>query len=252
MAAVTLTDTTSGLDDLNGHATMNVNRPGGPRTLLLAPPSLSSQPAALEKLLASHDRQTTDLQMLDRLRLALVALPESTYDVIMLLSDPSSGSRSEAISLLDRNTLEACIRSMKPGATLKSQDGGYGSVAGPERTEAVLAGLTSANGGMQKPVADTGGAVPLRLGKRAAAGGELKSKTETLTASSQPAVATLPPRNGAPVGVGFSDDLDMDLDDLDEDDLIDEDELLTEEDKKRPIVPRTCLLNTNQSRDVRC
>ena len=52
------------------------------RSLLLSPPSLSSHPEKLDNVVAAHDRNATDIQMLDRLSLSLVSLPEANgpYD----------------------------------------------------------------------------------------------------------------------------------------------------------------------------
>ena len=179
--------------------------------------------------------------MLDRLRLGLVSLPDSTYDLVLLLSDVE-GSRSESKLLLDRQVLIALVRALKPGGRLKSQDGSYAALEGEERTEAILAGLFSdegaeRGGGLVKPDTTTVQSIPLKLGKKVAAenmvnkvNGKRKSIDEV--------------GDSRPAGVGFSDDLDQlfDEDGLEDDELIDEDDLLTEADKTRSINPRKASL----------
>ncbi|KZF25630.1 DUF689-domain-containing protein [Xylona heveae TC161] len=211
------------------------------RTLLLCPPSLSSHPEALNNVLESHDRSVTDIQMLDRLSLGLVALPESTYDVILILSD-ADGSRGESQRLLGRDVLSKVVRALKPNGKLHSQDGGFAANEGQERTEAILAGLlVDPSGSLVKPGYSNNEAVPLRFGKK---------KTSTpaqapLSPNSKRKAESQQPSKLAGVGfVDFSDDFDKPViegeDDYD-DELIDEDTLLDEEDLARPIVqPPEC------------
>lgn len=203
--------------------------------------------------------------MLDRLQAGLVSLPTGIYDLILLLSSPISNDRSESLDLLDRDALTACVRALRPGGELQSQDCGYASAPGAERTEAILAGLIVDTGGsMLKPQEDSSVSVPLKLGRKAAQA-EVKHKIEDAMVNGD----ILGNGNGAakrksgeldgitgarvgskPAGVGFVDfdssrgkaiisgeDLD-DFADDDDDDLIDEDAFLTEEDKQRPVMPR--------------
>ena len=100
------------------------------RTLLLSPPSLSSHPEKLNNVIESHDRNATDMQMLDRLSLGLVSLPESTYDLILVLTD-ADGTRKESQNLLSRDMLALLIKTLRPGGRLRSQDGQLGASAGP-------------------------------------------------------------------------------------------------------------------------
>lgn len=200
------------------------------RTLLLAPPSVAGAPAALQQIAEAHDRTTTDIQMLDRLAMGLVSLPQDTYDLVLLLTDVD-GSRTESQQILDRNVVSRIVGAMKAGGRLRSQDGTYATQEGPEKTEAILAGLVSQGGdGMVKPQSSGAVSVPLRFGKKANAG--------PVTASAVPITNGNGKRpsesNGVPAGVGFSDDFVV----LDDDELIDEDDLLTEEDKQRPMMPR--------------
>lgn len=211
------------------------------RTLLLSPPSLSSHPEKLNDVIELHDRSTTDMQMLDRLSLGLVSLPESTYDLILVLTD-ADGSRIQSQNLLNREVLALLVKTLKPSGHLRSQDGQMGSFVGPERNEAILAGLNYEDGtGFTKPDYGAQESVPLKFGKKKdvaqAAGGlngtngnsvslplSSKRKTEDITSN-------------APAGVGFVDfSNDLGQPDVDSDDeLIDEDTLLDEEDLNRPV-----------------
>ncbi|KAI9642949.1 electron carrier [Ciborinia camelliae] len=226
-----------------------------PRTLLLAPPSIASHEEKLRNVLATHDRTVTDLQMLDRLAAGLVTLPESTYDLVLILTD-ADGTRAESAELLTRDVFGKITQALKTGAKLQAQDGTFGQeIDGPEYREAILAGLVAEGGVMLKPDYSASIAVPLRLRR--------KDNTKSVAVSNAgPPVSTaavplygkrksvdmtgeLPekdvPKNDAPKGVGFidfSDDFDAEDDD---DELIDEDTLLTEEDMKKPLaIPPEC------------
>lgn len=203
------------------------------RKLLLAPPSIAAHPERLSEFAASHDRASTDIQMIDRLAAGLVSLPDSTYDLIILLTD-TDGSRLESQKILDRPTLAHLVQALKGGGTLQSQDGAYAASEGPEKTEAVLAGLLPTARGMAKPEHTASLPVPLKLGRR-------KEAPMTTAAGVVEALPLHQPANPPGVGfVDFSDDLDepVELDEGDDDELIDEDDLLTEEDLARPVMPR--------------
>ncbi|KAJ0330810.1 hypothetical protein COL5a_003114 [Colletotrichum fioriniae] len=228
------------------------------RTLLLAPPSIASHPHKLQSLLATHDRTTTDLQMLDRLSARLVALPPQTYDSVLVLTD-ADGSRVESTALLaaDRGAvLSAVAEALKPGAHVKAQDGGNLANDPAVAREAVLAGLVSGGGGFTKPDYGDDQVVSLSFGKKKKKlgvvngdgavslnnGGAVSlNNGGAVSLTSKP--STAPPVSAPPAGVGFvdfSDDLDMDDGD-DDDDLIDEDTLLTDADLSRPInIPPEC------------
>ncbi|OHE97967.1 anamorsin family protein [Colletotrichum orchidophilum] len=247
-------DTTPDFDFTPSTTTTTTMQPAS-RTLLLAPPSIASHPHKLQTLLASHDRATTDLQMLDRLSARLVALPPSAYDTVLILTD-ADGSRVESTALLaaDRGAvLSAVADALKPGAHVKAQDGGNLANDPTVAREAVLAGLVSAavGGGFTKPDYGEDQVVSLSFGKKkknnaAAApapvsnGGAVSLSNGAISLNSKP--STAPPVSAPPAGVGFvdfSDDLDMD--DGDDDDLIDEDTLLTDADLSRPInIPPEC------------
>lgn len=203
------------------------------RTLLLSPPSLSSHQEKLNAVLEMHDRTVTDMQMLDRLALGLVSLPQATYDLIMILSD-ADGSRRESQNLLSRDMLALLVKALKSGGRLRSQDGRFGSVDGVERNEAILAGLSFQPGtGFVKPDYGVQEVVPLNFGRKktaqAAGGLERNGGSVSLALNGKRKSA-----DAVPAGVGF-DDGTNDSDD----ELIDEDTLLDEEDLKRPIQIRT-------------
>lgn len=227
------------------------------RTLLLSPPSLSSHPERLDEIRAAHHRDTTDIQMLDRLSLNLVSLPDETYDIIMILTDADQ-TRTESSNLLSNQLLSALVKSLKVGGRLQSQDGTFASARdSSEYREAILAGLTDQDGAMTKPEYASSEAVPLRLGKKKAEGGA----SATTSAAGTGAVSLNltgkrkngPPDATQPAGVGFvdfSDDLDAPTEDNDDDDdLIDEDTLLSDDDLAKPIVqPPECRPKTGKRR----
>ena len=192
-----------------------------PRTLLLAPPSIATQEDKLRALFTSFPRQTSDLQMLDRLSAGIVTLPSNTYDLILIITDTDGSRRSEALQLLTRNVYTALVPSMKPGAKLQTQDR---PLEASEAMEAVLAGLIQTENGFEKPNYEQASAVPLRFGKK---------KT----------TAPAPPI-GLPIsGNGFtSNGMTGTNHEQDDEELINEDSLLDEEDLTRPIMPRTSCL----------
>lgn len=206
------------------------------RLLLLSPPSISSHPDKLNKILESHSRATTDLQMLDRLAAGLISLPESTYDVIILLTD-ADGTRTESSKLLNRQIFQLVVCALRPGGKFKSEDGSLGVAGTAEHTEAILAGLVVDNaGGLLKPDFGVQESVPLRLGRKKTNQAPASGTGSGLQSSNVPAVQ----------GVGFvdfSDDFGVPPADGDgsEDELIDEEGLLGEDDMGRPIIQRKLL-----------
>ncbi len=216
------------------------------RTLLLSPPSLSSHPEKLNHVIGSYDRQVTDMQMLDRLSLGLVSLPESTYDLILVLTDANNTTR-ESQNLLSREVIALLVKTLKPSGRLTSQDGNLGGAPGSERNEGILAGLTYEDGvGFRKPDYGAQESVPLRFGKAKsvaqAAGGLNGTNANSVSLPLNGKRKSEDDSNGAPAGVGFvdfSDDLGQPEVDSD-DELIDEDTLLDEEDLKRPVKIRKC------------
>ncbi|MCJ1389259.1 electron carrier [Xylographa bjoerkii] len=202
--------------------------------------------------------------MLDRLSLSLVLLPPSTYTTIILLTD-ADNTRSESRSLLSSGVLSRLIVALKPGGTLRSQDGTFATEAeAAERQEAILAGLIVSNDGATKPDYDTTASVPLRFGKSKGTNGTTvitnghstpsdSALTNGLVSSTSPAgtgVVSLNlngKRTNGPTGVGFvdfSDDFDTPVEEEEEDsddELIDEDTLLEEADFTRPVIlPPEC------------
>ncbi|KAL9057046.1 MAG: hypothetical protein Q9162_002594 [Coniocarpon cinnabarinum] len=260
-------DFSDDLDDLRTQSaatapTNGATKADTSRTLLLAPPSLASHPAILSTFLSDNypDRTHTDVQMLDRLSMGLVALPAATFDLILLLSD-ANGSTKESIAALDRRVLTKLLEALKPGGLLRSQDNTYAADdKSAEHTEAILSGLVADPRGMHKPL-QSQTAVPLKLGRKTAKdniaqkldstqqnGTPSTAAPNTADPSLDPAtleVASAPPPS-LPPGVGIDmGDVDIDLDatvaDDSDGDLVDEDSLLTEEDKKRPVnIPAEC------------
>jgi hypothetical protein len=232
-----------------------------PRTLLLAPPSISSHPAVLDKVYEIHDRSSTDLQMLDRIAAGLVQLPASTYDVVLLLTD-ADGTTRESHKLLGRDIMTKIVSALKAGGQFRSQDGVFGAKQSPEKTEAILAGLIEGIDGMMKPEQVESVSIPLKFGRKkkengvpnGASNGTPNGTTNGVTngvggkVNGDGSVSLnmngkrKSPEPSKPAGVGFVDFSD-DLDDLmitgEDDDLIDEDDLITEEDKLGAIIQRT-------------
>lgn len=210
------------------------------RTLLLAPPSVASHPEKLKGVVAAHDRNATDIQMLDRLYLSLVNLPDSTYEIVLILLD-ADNTRTESSKLLTSAVLTAITKCLKPGGKLNSQDGKFATTDSAERREAIFAGLVIQGEHMAKPVYNVIDAVPLRVGKKKQGGDSIATTTPAGTG-----VVSLnltgkrkngPAEETAPAGVGFvlpGDDLDGD----DDDELIDENDLLSDEDMKTTVVQR--------------
>lgn len=213
----------------------------GLRTLLLAPPSISAHPELLNRVVEAHDRAHTDIQMLDRLALGLVALPAATYDVVLLLTD-ADGSRAESQNLVDRTAMGKLFEALKIGGKLKSQDGKLGLTDGAEKTEGILAGLIIDQDGFKKPDVGGSAAVPLRFGKKKATNGNGVANADgsvPLALNGKRKSVQVEPVQPAGVGfVDFDDDLDAFVTGEDDDDLIDENELLTADDLSRPIIQR--------------
>lgn len=185
-----------------------------PRTLLLAPPSIAAHEDKLKDVFTKFDRQSTDLQMLDRLSAGFVALPPDTYDTVHVLTDTDGSRRSEALQLLTRDVYTALVPSMKAGAKLETQDK---PLDVSEAMEALLAGLVQTGNGFEKPNYEQASAVPLKFGSKKATKPSGFPATGFTTTGVQ----------------GVNDEAN------DNGELINEDSLLDEEDFTRPIMPRT-------------
>ncbi|RWA04789.1 hypothetical protein EKO27_g10313 [Xylaria grammica] len=172
------------------------------RTLLLAPPSIASHEETLHNVYATFNRATSDLTMLDRLSSGLVALPPSTYDLVVVLTDAAGARRDEATQILTRRV--------------------YDAVAGSDEARRHPAPT-------RRPLTTRGRGHPRRSGveggrhiREGRGGGARATTLGVPIAKKQPVVSLL---------------LDDDLDGFEDDDLIDEDTLLTEEDINRTIQP---------------
>jgi hypothetical protein len=210
---------------------------------LIGTPSIAAHPERLDLVYEIHDRNSTDLQMLDRIAAGLVNLPASTYDVVLLLAD-ADGTTRESHKLLARDVMNKVVSALKVGGVLKSQAGPF---QGAERTEAILAGLIESADGMIKPEPEEPVSIPLKFGKKKTNGVNGTNGTATVNPDgsiplnlngkrNQPE----PPKPTAGVGfVDFSDDLDDPIITGEDDDLVDEDDLITEADMARPVLQRT-------------
>lgn len=223
--------------------------PAAQRILLLSPPSLSSHQDKLTQVMAMHDRKTTDMQMLDRLNMGLVSLPESTYDLIMVLSD-ADGTRKESQSLVGRKALELLVKSLKVGGLLKSQDETFGTTDPSEKNEAILAGLAYESGkGFVKPdFSQT--AVPLKLNRKKAGGvakaaGGFENTNGSVSLPLNGKRKSIDITNDVPAGVGFDDGTLNEFEEGSDDELIDDDELLEGEDLKAPVKIRKLIISTS-------
>jgi hypothetical protein len=229
-----------------------------PRTLLLAPPSISAHPEVLDKVYEIHDRSSADLQMLDRLAAGLVQLPASTYDIVLLLTD-ADGTTRESHKLLGRDVMTKVVSALKAGGFLRSQDGLFGAAESSEKTEAILAGLVAGTDGMMKPAQTESVSIPLKFGKKKTNGvtngvnganGLNGTNGMNGTNGTVNADGSVPlnlngkrksPEPAKPFGVGFvdfSDDLDDPIITGEDDELIDEDDLITDEDRLGAVVQR--------------
>lgn len=216
------------------------------RTLIVAPPSISSKQDVLEAVFEHHNRSTTDLQMLDRIAAGVIKLPSEKYELVLLLSEPQ-GSAGEASHFVTKDVMLQLVQSMRAGARIRRQNGTFGTVT-TERTEALLAGLLEdGTGGMVKPSLSDTSAVPLRLnGARKTKEDHASANTNGTSAltnanGKRDDMSAVTMENGKVRGVGFvdfSDDLESELIIGEDDELVDEDSLLTEADLARPVVQR--------------
>ncbi|KAI5778255.1 cytokine-induced anti-apoptosis inhibitor 1, Fe-S biogenesis-domain-containing protein [Geopyxis carbonaria] len=203
------------------------------RTLLLCPPTISSNPQALESTLATLDRSSTDVQMLDRLALNQATLPDEIYSAVILLADPSSATSTN----LTKPLLEKVFSSMVPGGRWRSH--GHKEWA-KDQLDFLMAGFMVEKGGeglvVVKPDFGAQTSVPLKLRKKPESTGVKVVVAKPAPVVAPPKVAMSKAAAGNGVGfVDFSDDFG------DDDELIDEDELMADEDLATPVqMPPEC------------
>ncbi|KAK2873661.1 electron carrier [Arthroderma sp. PD_2] len=205
-----------------------------PRVLLLSPPSLSSNPDKLAELLNHYDKNTRDLQMIDRLAAGLVSLPESTYNLVLLLTDVD-GTSMESERLVGRDTVQQIARTLQPGGILRYQDGSSATIKEPARTEAILCGLmVDDKGELVKPAYEEQSvSLPFSINRVR----KPKRDTDANKLEQQP---TTSKNNIVTLSIGTDDVFNSPGDD-DDDELIDEDELINEDELERPIIqPPEC------------
>ena len=173
------------------------------------------------------------MQMLDRLALSLVSLPESTYDLILILSDVD-GSSTTSHTLFSQDVFRRLFLSLKAGGKIQTQSG---RLMFPDHVhkEAVFAGFVVGDETLTKPGELDTQPVPLRLGKKQGAKAMTNAAgTGAVTLNSNGEKLSILGTSPRLNGVGY---MNGDEEDSDEE-LIDENTLLCEEDMKRPIVQR--------------
>jgi hypothetical protein len=218
------------------------------QTLLLSPPSLSSQPGKLNETLQSYNRNATDLQMLDRLALGLASLPDSTYSSIVILAG-GDNSFSESLKLINRQTFNQIIKSLRRGGYIYGQDAVSGVAF--DHNEAILAGLINVdNGKYVKPDIEEIQAVPLRLGRKHNHAGAPPSLEESAAEHPFPlgVFEGKTPSGDDRVTVAGSQKFPenivsaatMDNNEVSDDELINEDNLLDDSELSAPIIQRKC------------
>lgn len=204
---------------------------GLPRVLLLSPPSLSSNPDKLAELINQYDKNARDLQMLDRLAAGLVSLPESTYNLVLLLTG-IDGTNAEGERLVGRDTLQQISRALQSGGVMKYQDGSPAAINEPTRTEAILCGFTvNDKGELMKPAFEEQ-SVSLSFSFNKSR--KPKKDTNSNKNEQQPAVL----QNNIVMLDNNTNNVFNTPDGDDDEELIDEDELIDADELERPIIQR--------------
>ena len=195
--------------------------------------------------------------MLDRLSLSLVSLPQSAYDLVLVLTD-ADRTRRESKKLLSREVFNRIATALKPGGRLQAQDGAYATSDDCERREAIFAGLVIDGDDMVKPLHQDTQSVPLRFGKNKDAKATTSAAgTGAVTLNIHGKRTNGTSKNTRSAGVSFvnfsGDYSSSEVNGEDSDDeLVDENTLLDEEDMKRPIAQRKPLhLSSDMSFFVR-
>ncbi|KAF4205688.1 hypothetical protein CNMCM8980_007446 [Aspergillus fumigatiaffinis] len=187
--------------------------------------------------------------MLDRLALGLASLPDSTYSSIVILAG-GDNSFSESLKLINRQTFNQIIGSLRRGGYIYGQDAVSGVAF--DHNEAILAGLTHVgNGKYLKPDAEEMQAVPLRRGRKndhlagapsleesAAEHSFPPEVSEGKTASGDDTVAVVGSQKFRENIVSAAT---MDNNEASDDELINEDNLLDDSELSAPIIqPPEC------------
>ena len=181
------------------------------------------------------------MQMLDRLSFSLVSLPDSSYDVVLLLAD-TSPRPPPLHHFLSKNVFHQLYQSLRPGGRIQLE-GNTTKLSDGCRTEAVLSGFIFSEDDLLKPPEQATQSVPFRARKPSS------PKATTKLAGTGAVTLNLNGKrmNGPPLpatnGVGFEDPTNDSSSlgangTISDDELIDEDTLLEEEDMQRPIVQR--------------
>lgn len=157
------------------------------RNLLISPPSLASDEARLTSILQSFP-QRLDLQMLDRLALDIVKLPQDHYDNIILAASAAASGDDETTTLTQLGALlPRLLTALKPGRSVHIPAGPQGTLKG----DAIIAGfaVNAGSDGMilTRPEHDTRTPTALPLRSKRKNNSEKAARLRAALASSSPA-----------------------------------------------------------------
>lgn len=129
------------------------------KNLLISPPSLASDEAQLTKILSTFPIRP-DLQMLDRLSMGIVQLPQDHYDNIILASSDDSTIEQFA------QILSRLFTALKPGKSIHVPAGPQGTL----KSDAIIAGF-AVNAGtdgmiLTRPEQSSQSSIPLRFKRK--------------------------------------------------------------------------------------
>ncbi|CCG82577.1 Fe-S cluster assembly protein dre2 [Taphrina deformans PYCC 5710] len=145
------------------------------RNLLISPPSLASDEAQLLSILSSFPVRP-DLQMLDRLSMNIVQLPQDHYDNIILATNDES-TLAQLVAVLPR-----LLSALKPGRSIHVPAGPRGSL----KSDGIIAGFAVNQGDdgtiLTRPE-QSETIVPLRLKRKSVNSDKVKKLKATLAAN---------------------------------------------------------------------